>query len=98
MLLNAIHAVNEKGRIGIRSKMNEQKKSILIEIQDNGHGIPQGKLKKIFEPFYTTKAHGTGLGLAVSYGIIKNHGGVIKVDSILHQYTKMIIELPTSGI
>jgi len=94
MLLNAIHAVNEKGRIGIRSKMNEQEKSVLIEIQDNGHGIPQGKLKKIFEPFYTTKAHGTGLGLAVSYGIIKNHKGTVNILSEKATGTLITINLP----
>jgi signal transduction histidine kinase len=94
MLLNAIHAVNEKGRIGIQSKMDAQKKSIRIEIQDNGHGIPQGKLKKIFEPFYTTKTHGTGLGLAVSYGIIKNHKGTINILSERATGTLITINLP----
>jgi len=71
-----------------------------ISIKDCGTGIPQGFLNRLFDPFFTTKpsGKGTGLGLSISYGIIKNHGGVIKVDSILHQYTKMIIELPTSGI
>ncbi len=71
-----------------------------ISIKDSGTGIPQGILTRLFDPFFTTKpsGKGTGLGLSISYGIIQNHGGVIKVDSIIHQYTKMIIELPTSGI
>ncbi len=71
-----------------------------ISIKDSGTGIPQGILSRLFDPFFTTKpsGKGTGLGLSISYGIIQNHGGVIKVDSIIHQYTKMIIELPTSGI
>jgi len=71
-----------------------------ITIKDSGTGIPQGILNRIFDPFFTTKpsGKGTGLGLSISYGIIQNHGGFIKVDSIMHQYTKMIIELPTSGI
>ncbi len=73
---------------------------IRISIKDTGTGIPQGILKRLFEPFFTTKpsGKGTGLGLSISYGIISDHGGTIKVDSIMHQYTKMIIELPTSGI
>ncbi len=71
-----------------------------ISIKDAGTGIPQGILKRLFDPFFTTKpsGKGTGLGLSISYGIIQDHGGIIKVDSIMHQYTKMIIELPTSGI
>ncbi|MEN8198447.1 MAG: ATP-binding protein [Thermodesulfobacteriota bacterium] len=70
-----------------------------ISIMDSGTGIPQGILKKLFDPFFTTKpaGKGTGLGLSISYGIIKDHHGIIKVDSIMHQYTKMIIELPSSG-
>ena len=56
-----------------------------ISIKDCGTGIPQGFLNRLFDPFFTTKpsGKGTGLGLSISYGIIKNHGGVIKVDSIL---------------
>ena len=75
-------------------------KIVQISIKDTGTGIPQGILKKLFDPFFTTKpsGQGTGLGLSISYGIIQDHGGIIKVDSIMHQYTKMIIEIPTSGI
>lgn len=71
-----------------------------ISIKDSGTGIPQGILKRLFDPFFTTKpsGKGTGLGLSISYGIIQNHSGIIKVDSIMHQYTKMIIEFPTSGV
>ncbi len=71
-----------------------------VSIKDGGTGIPQGILKRLYDPFFTTKpaGKGTGLGLSISYGIIQDHGGIIKVDSIMHQYTKMIIELPTSGI
>lgn len=97
MLLNAIHAVSEKGKINIRSRMNKKKNSVSIEIQDNGHGIPKDKLKKIFEPFYTTKANGTGLGLSVSYGIIKNHGGMIKILSERVTGTLITISLPIMG-
>ncbi len=69
-----------------------------ISIKDSGTGIPQGILKRLFDPFFTTKpsGKGTGLGLSISYGIIQDHGGIIRVDSIMHQYTDMIIELPSS--
>jgi signal transduction histidine kinase len=70
--------------------------AIQITIMDTGTGIPQSLLSRLFDPFFTTKpsGKGTGLGLSISYGIVKDHGGTIKVDSIMHKYTKMIIELP----
>ena len=54
-----------------------------IEVKDTGPGLPPDEVAKIFEPFYTTKSDGTGLGLAVSYGIIQQHGGRIEVNSVL---------------
>jgi len=79
--------------------MEDRKPVIQICIKDSGTGIPQGILKRLFEPFFTTKpsGKGTGLGLSISYGIVQDHGGIIKVDSIMHKYTKMIIELPSSS-
>jgi two-component system NtrC family sensor kinase len=78
---------------------NEGEQVVQICIKDSGTGIPQSILKKLFEPFFTTKpsGKGTGLGLSISYGIIQDHGGAIKVDSIMHKYTKMIIDLPLSS-
>ena len=94
ILLNAVHAIDEKGTISIRSRMYRNKNGVYIEIQDNGYGIPQDKLKKVFEPFYTTKSDGTGLGLAVSYGIIKNHQGTVKILSEPGVGTLITIGLP----
>lgn len=74
--------------------MDTERNLAVIEIQDNGYGIPKGKLKRIFEPFYTTKSEGTGLGLAVSYGIIRNHQGYIEVLSEPGTGTLITIELP----
>lgn len=67
-----------------------------LVIRDHGTGIPQGILEKLFDPFFTSKpaGKGSGLGLSISYGIIKNHNGILRVDSILNQYTEMIIEIP----
>lgn len=67
-----------------------------ISLKDYGTGLPQSILERLFEPFFTTKppGEGTGLGLSISYGIIKDHGGELRVNSILNQYTEMIIELP----
>ena len=74
----------------------EQQKYVLISVKDYGTGLPQSLLERLFEPFFTTKppGEGTGLGLSISYGIIKDHGGIMRVNSILDKYTEMIIELP----
>lgn len=68
-----------------------------ITFKDYGTGMPQSLLERIFEPFYTSKppGEGTGLGLSISYGIIKDHKGDLRVNSILDQFTEVIIELPT---
>ena len=67
-----------------------------IKISDNGNGIPQKIVDKIFQPFFTTKrtGQGTGLGLSLSYDIIKAHGGEIKVETKEGEGTEFIIQLP----
>jgi signal transduction histidine kinase len=68
-----------------------------VGISDNGCGIDEKNLKKIFEPFFSTKNSGTGLGLSVSYGIVKNHNGDIRVSSTPGKGTTFTIELPVSS-
>jgi len=70
--------------------------SVIITVRDNGMGIPEKVKAKIFQPFFTTKptGQGTGLGLSLSYDIIKAHGGEIKVDSKEGEYTEFTIQLP----
>lgn len=94
ILLNAIHAIAPPGKIHIATE--EAGSWIRIIVSDTGKGIPQEHLKKIFDPFFTTKdkSSGTGLGLAVSYGIIKKHGGIIKVRSTVNEGSTFIIKLP----
>ena len=78
---NAIDAMPEGGVLRIASKRNGS--SVLVEVSDTGVGIPPENITKIFEPFFTTKevGKGTGLGLAVCYGILTEHGGSLDVQS-----------------
>lgn len=99
ILLNSVDAIlesqkNEK-RITVKSHLNENNEVIII-FSDNGTGITEENIPKIFEPFFTTKKEGkgTGLGLWVSYGIIKSFHGEIKVSSNFGQGTKFTITLP----
>ena len=86
LLVNAVDAMPEGGELQIRvaavHQWHEGSEGVRITVADNGSGIPRENLGKIFEPFYSTKKDtGTGLGLWVSYGIVKNHGGSIRVRS-----------------
>jgi signal transduction histidine kinase len=71
-----------------------------LKVKDNGNGIPQKVLDKIFQPFFTTKptGEGTGLGLSLSYDIIKAHGGEINVDSVQGKGAEFIILLPLNKL
>ena len=71
---------------------------VLISVRDNGPGIPQKILDKIFQPFFTTKptGQGTGLGLSLSYDIVKAHGGQLKVETKEGEGSTFIIQLPTT--
>ncbi len=97
ILLNAIHAVTPPGKIGVATRLSGR--SVEIVFSDTGKGIPEEHLHKIFDPFFTTKdaSRGTGLGLAVSYGIIKKHGGDIAVESTLGKGTVFTVRLPVYG-
>jgi signal transduction histidine kinase len=72
------------------------REKVVIKVIDNGFGIPQSSVDKIFQPFYTTKppGQGTGLGLSLSYDVIKAHDGTIKVETKENEGTVMIVELP----
>jgi CheY-like chemotaxis protein len=85
-----------RGRLIIRSRADAKTHRIVVEIVDDGPGIPEANLSKIFDPFFTTKevGKGTGLGLSLSYGIIKEHGGNIYARSRIGEGTAFVIELP----
>lgn len=94
ILMNASQAIARDGVITVRTWQEERE--LFVSIEDNGIGIDQDILEKIFEPFFTTKpvGEGTGLGMSISYEIIRNHGGNIVVDSEVGRGTKMTINFP----
>lgn len=94
LFLNAAHAIEDKGVIAIRSRMDPATQLLFVEIEDNGCGISEADAGRIFEPFFSTKKNGSGLGLAVSYGIISNHRGKIEVESTPGKGTRFTICLP----
>lgn len=81
ILLNAAEAIPEGGKITVGTSLDPNAKSVVIEISDTGKGIPAELIEKIFQPFFTTKGKGTGLGLAVSKRIVEENGGLIAVSS-----------------
>ncbi|MDP1812240.1 MAG: ATP-binding protein [Sediminibacterium sp.] len=108
LITNAFYAVNEKQKVKSETSKAESyqptvtvstKKingNVEITVKDNGNGIPQNVLEKIFQPFFTTKptGQGTGLGLSLSYDIVKAHGGELKVETKEGVGTEFIIQLP----
>lgn len=92
---NAVDAVEQGGTIDIKTVLLDTN-HMEISIKDNGPGIPKDKLKRIFEPFYTTKKKGTGLGLYISYGIIKKLGGDIQVESEVGKGTIFKLKIPVN--
>ena len=105
LINNAFYAVDEKKRqlgvgyeptVSVSTKKNNGKAE--IKIADNGSGIPKKVMDKIFQPFFTTKptGQGTGLGLSLSYDIVKAHGGEIKVETKDKEGTQFIVVLPAN--
>jgi len=103
LINNAFYAIDEKKKqigdgyepiVSVSTKKNNGK--VEIRVKDNGNGIPQKVLDKIFQPFFTTKptGEGTGLGLSLSYDIVKAHGGELKVETKEGEGSTFNIELP----
>jgi two-component system, sporulation sensor kinase E len=93
LILNAIQSMPDGGQIEIRTKFMGTDR-IIVEFIDNGIGIPKEKLARIFDPFYTTKTGGSGLGLSVTQKIIIDHHGKIDVESVEGKGTAFKIILP----
>ncbi len=99
LIMNAKHAVGKTGTIKVTTKLNRSKNRAYINVIDSGYGIEKKNLSRIFDPFFTTKptGEGTGLGLSVSYGIIKNHGGEILAESKRGKGSTFTVVLPVNS-
>ncbi len=107
LMLNAIEAIGNDGTITVGSSNCKYQFAtgehpnhgvnlacIRVQISDTGHGIPRESLQKIFDPFFTSKSEGTGMGLSVAHGIIQDHGGVIEVESETGAGSTFYVYLP----
>ena len=99
LFINSIQAMPKGGDLKVLTRPSDSLKEMRIDVEDTGEGIPSEQLDNIFDPFFTTKreGEGTGLGLSVSYSIIKKHGGRIQVKSVPGQGTCFSIYLPIGG-
>jgi signal transduction histidine kinase len=103
LINNAFYVVNEKAKTAMAAyepvvtvATKKSGSQVEISVSDNGNGIPQKVMDKIFQPFFTTKptGQGTGLGLSLSYDIVKAHRGEIKVNTKENEGAEFIIQLP----
>ena len=96
IILNAADAMNGSGTLTVRTRADQ--KWVMVDLEDTGRCMPEEIIDKIFDPFFTTKdsteGSGMGLGLALSYGIVKNHDGDIRVKSKVGKGTTFTITLP----
>ena len=99
LVFNAIESMGPGGRLEIVSTGRTEKRMAEVRVRDTGHGIPRKHLNHIYDPFFTTKAmgEGTGMGLSIVYGVVKNHQGDIKVDSEVGKGTTFTIQFPLAS-
>ena len=101
LVVNAMQAIEATGRGAgrIEIETRSQGDEVVVEVADDGCGIPAAILPRIFDPFFTTKpvGQGTGLGLAISHGIVADHGGQIEVESTPGRGSRFRVILPVGG-
>jgi PAS domain S-box-containing protein len=98
LILNAKDAMPRGGWLTLATRAEDD--TLIVEVRDTGHGIPKEHVRRIYDPFFTTKGlgRGTGLGLSVSYGILQEHGGAIFVESAPGQGTTFQVALPALAV
>jgi signal transduction histidine kinase len=94
LLINAVESLEGKGKLTVSIDAPDHRRSVRIAIEDNGHGIPEHVAQKIFIPFFTTKTHGTGLGLSLVQKIVLAHNGRIEVHRGEQKGTRFVVTLP----
>ena len=96
IVMNALQAMPNGGTLSISAerRMESGREWVAISVADTGYGIPEKDIRRIFEPFYTTRKDGSGLGLFVSYGIVQRHDGDITVESKVGEGSKFTVKLP----
>jgi two-component system, NtrC family, sensor histidine kinase HydH len=97
LLINAIQAIERNGRLEVGAGIGQNGQALTIAVRDSGPGIPVEKHAAIFEPFYTTKAEGSGLGLWIVQQIITAHGGVVEVSNAAEGGAVFAVHLPLPG-
>jgi len=96
LAINALEAMPQGGTLTFVSRPGEEPGTVEVVVSDTGVGIPRENLTRLFDPFFTTKSTGTGLGLAVTYGIIQQHGGTIEVKSEVDRGSSFSIRFPAA--
>jgi two-component system NtrC family sensor kinase len=101
LVMNAAESSRAKGggRVRVATRRSTDARGLVLEVADDGEGIPAERIHRIFDPFFTTKedGKGLGLGLAVVYGIVESHGGTIDVSSEPGQGATFTVTLPLAG-
>jgi PAS domain S-box-containing protein len=99
LMINACHAIKDGGRVELSTTYSEKDQTVFVQVHDTGCGIAHDVIDRIWDPFFTTKevGEGVGLGLALSYNIVKRHGGKITVESRVGEGTQFCVMLPISG-
>jgi Signal transduction histidine kinase len=97
LILNGLQAMEGEGRLTISTEADPDG-TCSITVADTGPGIDPEQQERLFSPFFSTKQNGTGLGLAVSWGIVRNHGGTIAVQSALGCGARFTVTLPSSRV
>jgi two-component system NtrC family sensor kinase len=97
LALNGLEAMQHGGTLTLKCGVAAGGKQVEVTCQDTGVGIPPDRLAKVFDPFFSTKEMGTGLGLSVVYGIVERHGGTIDISSEVGKGTTVVLRLPAVG-